>query len=317
MEWLRTLWLPVIQGSDWSVEIDFIFMEIFWLSVFFFVGIVGAMVYFCWRYRYKPGRITPHQTHNTTLEVAWTVIPTLIIIVLFFIGIVSYMKFAVAPGEALEVQVVGKQWLWTFEFPDGTRSVNELHVPVNKNIRLVMSSEDVLHDFYIPDMRVKRDIVPGRYTQSWFRANNNALGEHVSTCAEYCGKGHSDMHARVFVETQADFDKWMATGGTEWEMYKDNMQDWGKIQYDRKGCSTCHSIDGSTSKGPTWKGIWGTMVKLNNGTSVLVDEAYVRESMMLPQAKIVAGFDPIMPTFQGLLRENEIAGLVAFIKSLK
>jgi len=311
------MWLPVNQGSDWAGEIDLIFMGIFWLSVFFFVGIVAAMTYFCWRYRFKPGRVTPHQTHNTTLEVVWTVIPTLIILVLFFIGIESYMKFAVAPGEAMEVQVVGKQWLWTFEFPDGTRSVNELHVPVNKNIRLVMSSEDVLHDFYIPDMRVKRDIVPGRYTLSWFRANESAIGEHVSTCAEYCGKGHSDMHAKVFVDTQADFDKWMATGGTEWEDYKTHMQDWGKLQYERKGCSTCHSIDGSASKGPTWKGIWGTMVKLNNGTAVLVDEAYVRESMMLPQAKIVAGFDPIMPTFQGLLRENEIAGLIEFIKSLK
>lgn len=315
LEWLRTFWLPVNQGSDWAGEIDFLFMGIFWLSVFFFVGIVGAMGYFCWRYRYKAGRVTPHQTHNTPLEVIWTVIPTLIILVCFFVGIESYMKFAVAPGEAMEVQVVGKQWLWTFEFPDGTRSVNELHVPVNKNIRLVMSSEDVLHDFYIPDMRVKRDIVPGRYTLSWFRANESALGEHVSTCAEYCGKGHSDMHARVFVETQADFDKWMATGGTEYLDY--TPEAWGKIQYERKGCSTCHSIDGTASKGPTWKGIWGTMVKLNNGTSVLVDEGYVRESMMLPQAKIVAGFDPIMPTFQGLLRENEIKGLLAFIQSLK
>jgi cytochrome c oxidase subunit 2 len=193
--------------------------------------------------------------------------------------------------------------------------VNELHVPVNKNIRFVMTSEDVLHDFYIPDMRVKRDIVPGRYTQVWFRANESAIGGHVATCAEYCGKGHSDMHAKLLVDTPADFDKWMATGGTEYLDY--TPEAWGKIQWDRKGCSTCHTIDGSTSKGPTWKGIWGTMVTLSDGKSVLVDEAYVRESMMLPQAKIVKGFDPIMPTFQGLLRENEINGLIAFIKSLK
>jgi cytochrome c oxidase subunit 2 len=235
--------------------------------------------------------------------------------VIFFWGVNGYMKFAVAPGEAMEIQVVGKQWLWTFEFPDGTRSVNELHVPVNKNIRLVMSSEDVLHDFYIPDMRIKRDIVPGRYTQEWFRPNTASIGEHVATCAEYCGKGHSDMHAKLFVDSAADFDKWMATGGTEYLDYSPAA--WGKIQWDRKGCSTCHTTDGSPSKGPTWKGIWGTMVKLNNGQSVLVDEAYVRESMMQPQAKIVNGFDPIMPTFQGLLRENEIRGLIAYIKSLK
>jgi cytochrome c oxidase subunit 2 len=315
MEWLRRFLLPANQGSSFANEVDFKFMSLFWLSVFFFVGIVGAIVYFSWRYRFKPGRVTPHITHNTTLEVVWTVIPTLICFAIFIWGVTGYMQFAVPPGEALEIQVVGKQWLWTFEYPDGTRSVNEMHVPVNKNIRLVMSSEDVLHDFYVPDMRIKRDIVPGRYVQEWFRADDRALGEHSSTCAEYCGKGHSDMHAKVMVDNQADYDKWMATGGTEYLDY--TPEAWGKIQWDRKGCSTCHSIDGSANKGPTWKGIWGTMVKLNNGTSVLVDEAYVRESMMQPQAKIVAGFDPIMPTFQGLLRENEINGLMAFIKSLK
>jgi len=317
MEWLRTMWLPVSQGSDFAKEIDGLFMDIFWLSMFFFVGIVAAMIYFAWRYRFKPGRVTPHQTHNTTLEVVWTVIPTLIILVLFFVGVISYMKFAVAPGEAMEIQITGKQWLWTFEYPDGTRSVNEMHVPVNKNVRLVMTSEDVLHDFYVPDMRIKRDLIPGRYTQIWFRSNNSAIGEHVATCAEYCGKGHSDMHAKLLVDSQADFDKWMATGGTEWEDYKGHMWDWGKIQWDRKGCSTCHTLDGTSSKGPTWKGIWGTMVTLSDGKTVLVDEAYVRESMMLPQAKIVKGFDPVMPTFQGLLRENEIQGLVALIKSLQ
>lgn len=315
MDWLRAFLLPLKQGSDFATEVDFKFMVLFWMSVVFFVGIVGAAAYFSWRYRYKPGRVTPHQTHNTTLEIIWTVIPTVICFAIFIWGVGGYMRFAVPPGEAMEIQVVGKQWLWTFEYPDGTRSVNEIHVPVDKNIRLVMSSEDVLHDFYIPDMRIKRDIIPGRYVQEWFHANPNSIGEHVATCAEYCGKGHSDMHAKLVVDSAADFDKWMATGGTEYLDY--SPEAWGRIQYDRKGCSTCHSIDGSPSKGPTWKGIWGTMVKLNDGKSVLVDEAYVRESMMLPQAKIVAGFDPIMPTFQGLLRENEINGLIAFIKSLK
>ncbi len=315
LEWLRTFLLPVNRGSEYAGEVDFTFMSLFWLSVVLFVIVIGPMTYFAWRYRYKPGRRTPHQTHNTVLEVVWTVIPTLICFAIFLWGVNGYMKFAVPPGEALEIQVVGKQWLWTFEYPDGTRSVNELHVPVDKNIRLVMSSDDVLHDFYVPDMRIKRDIVPGRFVQEWFHANQSALGEHVTTCAEYCGKGHSDMHAKLVVDRPADYDKWMATGGTEYLDY--TPEAWGKIQWDRKGCSTCHSIDGSASKGPTWKGIWGTMVKLNDGKSVLVDEAYVRESMMLPQAKIVAGFDPIMPTFQGLLRENEINGLMAFIKSLK
>jgi cytochrome c oxidase subunit 2 len=312
MEWLRSLLLPP-QGSDFAKEYDVIYMFILWLSIVFFVGIVVTMAYFAWRYRYVPGRVTPHQTHNTQLELVWTVIPVLICIGLFFWGIDAYMKFAVGPGESMEVQVTAKKWLWQFEYPDGTRSVNELHLPVNKSVHVVMTSEDVLHDFFVPDMRVKRDIIPGRYTEYWFTPT--LLGEHVATCAEYCGKGHSDMHAKLFVDTPEKFADWMATGGDEWKNH--TPEEWGKIQYDQKGCVTCHTIDGTKSKGPTWKGIFGKPVKLNNGTSVLVDENYVRESMMQPNAKVVDGFEPIMPTFQGLLRENEIRGLVAFIKSLQ
>ena len=168
MEWLRTLLLPVDQGSEFAKHIDFMYMAIFWLSVVLFLGLMIPMCYFAWRYRFKAGRVTPHQTHNTALEVTWTVIPLLLCVALFFWGIIGYMQFAVGPGESMEIQVTAKQWLWQFEFPDGTRAVNELHVPVNKSIHLVMTSEDVLHDFYIPDMRVKRDIVPGRYTEYWF-----------------------------------------------------------------------------------------------------------------------------------------------------
>jgi cytochrome c oxidase subunit II len=290
-----------------------VYMGIFWLSVVLFVGIVFAMTYFSWRYRYVPGRVTPHQTHNTTLEIVWSVLPLILCVGLFFAGMVGYMKFIVAPGESMEIQVTAQKWQWQFEYPDGTRSLNEVHLPVNKPVRFVMTSVDVLHDFYVPDMRVKHDIVPNRYTQIWF--NPTMLGEHVSTCAEYCGKGHSDMRAKVIVETQEKYDQWMATGGDEWMRH--TPEEWGKIQYETKGCQACHTIDGSRSKGPSWKGIWGKMEKLKGGGTVLVDENYLRESMMQPNAKIVDGFEPIMPTFQGLLRQNEINGLVAFIKSLK
>ncbi|MEQ1946764.1 MAG: cytochrome c oxidase subunit II [Bryobacteraceae bacterium] len=318
MEWVRSLMLPQ-QGSDFAKEVDYVYMGIFWLSVVMFIGIVVAMCYFAWRYRYVPGRVTPHQTHNTTLEILWSVLPLLLCVGLFFWGMKAYMKFIVAPGDAMEVQVTGQKWQWQFEYPDGTRSLNELHVPVNKPVRLVMTSVDVIHDFYVPDMRVKHDVVPGRYTQLWF--NPTVLGEHVGTCAEYCGKGHSDMRAKVFVETQADYEKWMATGGTEWEDYKTHMQDWGKIQWDRKGCGTCHTVDGSSSKGPSWKGIWGSQVKVKQSdgkvATVTIDENYIRESIMQPGAKVVDGFENIMPTFQGLLRQNEMDGLVAYIKSLQ
>jgi cytochrome c oxidase subunit 2 len=316
MEALRQ-WFMGPQGSAFAGEIDTVYMGLFWFSVAFFVLIGGMAVWCCYRFRYKPGRVTPHMTHNTTLEVWWSVIPLLMCVVIFFIGLDGYFKFSVAPGEALEIQITAKKWLWQFEYPDGSRTINDIHIPVNKPVRFVMTSEDVLHDFFVPDMRVKHDIVPGRYTQVWFTPT--VLGHHHVTCAEYCGKGHSDMQAKLTVDTPAEFAKWMETGGTEWEEYfKTNRQaEWGKIQYEAKGCSTCHSIDGTKGQGPSWKGIWGKMEKMNDGKTVLVDENYVRESMMQPQAKIVAGFEPIMPTFQGLLREHEIKGLIAFIKSLQ
>ena len=312
MEWLRASMLPR-QGSAFAGEIDLAYMFLFWLSVVLFVGIAAPSLYFCWRYRYKPGRVTPHQTHNTALEITWSVLPLFLCVGIFFWGLDGWMKYTIAPGEAMEVQVTAKKWLWQFEYPDGSRTVNALHVPVGKPVRFVMTSEDVIHDFFVPDMRVKHDIIPGRYTEVWFTPT--VLGLHVVTCAEYCGKGHSDMQAKLTVETDADFKKWLETGGTEWMNY--TPEEWGKIQREEKGCATCHSIDGTRGQGPSWKGIWGKMEKLSDGKEVLVDENYVRESMMFPQAKIVAGFQPIMPTFQGLLHDQDVRGLIAYIKTLK
>jgi cytochrome c oxidase subunit 2 len=314
-------WMLPPAGSDFAQGTDTIYVGLTLLMVVLFIGIAFPTVYFGWRYRFKPGRVTPHQTHNTTLEIIWSVAPLLLCVVIFFIGLKGYMKFVVAPGESMEIQITAKQWLWQFEYPDGSRTINDLHLPVGKPARFVMTSDDVLHDFYVPDMRVKNDIVPGRYTEVWFAPT--VLGKHTITCAEYCGKGHSDMRAVLTVENDADFAKFLETGGTEWEDYfngKDPTKtpaDWGHLQWERKGCNSCHNLDGTRSKGPSWKGIWGKMEKLNNGTYVLVDEAYIRESEAQPQAKIVDGFEPIMPTFQGLLKENEIKGIVAYIKSLQ
>jgi len=318
--WLRN-WMMPPQGSEYAKEVDLVYMGLFWLSVALFLMIAVPAVYFAWRYRYVPGRVTPHQTHNTTLEVLWSVLPLLLCVGIFFIGLNGYMKFSVAPGEAMEITITAKQWLWTFEYPDGSRTINDLHVPVNKPVKFVMTSEDVLHDFFVPDMRVKHDIVPGRYTEIWFTPTE--IGKTNFTCAEYCGKDHSGMKGVLTIENDADFAKFLLTGGTEWEDYfsgkdpKKTPAEWGKLQYERKGCNSCHTLDGSRSKGPSWKGIWGKMEKLSDGKTVLVDETYVRESMMNPQAKVVDGFQPIMPTFQGLLKENEIKGLVAFIMSLQ
>ncbi len=308
-----TKWMMGPQGSAFAGEIDFVYMALFWLSVVLFMIVTFPALYFAWRYRYKPGRVTPHQTHNTMLEIVWSVIPLLLCVGIFFWGLNGWMKFQVAPGEAMEIQVTAKQWLWQLEYPDGSRTVNEIHVPVDKAVRFVMTSEDVLHDFFVPDMRVKNDIVPGRYTQVWFTPT--VLGEHVVTCAEYCGKGHSDMKAKLIVETEDKFKEWLATGGTEWMNYTPEV--WGKMQREDKGCATCHTADGTKSKGPSWKGIFGTMETLNDGKQVLVDDAYLTESMNFPQAKIVKGYEGIMPSFQGLLHPQDIRGLIAYIKSLK
>lgn len=305
------------RGSAYAAEVDQVFIGIYWLCVVLFVGITFATLYFAWRYRFKAGRVTPHFTHNTTLEILWSVGPLLICVGLFFWGLNGWMKFAVAPGDAMEVVVTGKQWLWQFEYPDGSRTVNDLHAPVNKPIKLTMTSEDVLHDFFVPDMRVKHDVVPGRYTQIWFTPN--VLGPHTFTCAEYCGKDHSGMKGILTVESQEDFDKFVATGGSEWEPYRDgnNWAGWGKLQYERKGCNSCHSVDGTSSKGPTWKGLFGKTESFADGTTGVIDAAYLEQSMLQPNAKVVKGFEPIMPTFQGLLRNHEIKGLQAYIESLK
>jgi cytochrome c oxidase subunit II len=303
------------QGSEFAKEIDTIYLGLGWLSVILFLGITLAALYFAWRFRYKPGRVTPHMTHNSALEIIWTVLPLLLCVVIFFIGLKGWMEYSVAPGDAMEIQITAKKWLWQFEYPDGSRTINDLHVPIGKPVKFTMTSEDVLHDFFVPVMRVKHDVVPGRYTQVWFTPT--VKGVFDITCAEYCGKGHSDMRGKLTVEDEASYAKFLETGGTEWEDYKTHMQDWGKIQWERKGCNSCHTLDGSKSKGPSWKGIWGKMETMNDGSMVKVDEAYVKESMMNPQAKVVQGFEPVMPTFQGLLKQNEIDGLVAFIKSLQ
>jgi cytochrome c oxidase subunit 2 len=303
------------RGSEFAGEVDVVFIGIYWLSIVLFLGITIPTVYFSWRYRYKPGRVTPHQTHNTTLEILWSVGPLLICVGLFFWGLDGWMKYAVAPGDSMEVVVTGKQWLWQFEYPDGSQTINELHVPINKPVKLTMTSTDVLHDFFVPDMRVKNDVIPGRYTMIWFTPT--VAGEHTFTCAEYCGKDHSGMKGILTVESDEDFAKFVATGGTEWESYRDNNDwaGWGKLQYQRKGCSSCHSVDGTSSKGPTWKGLFGKTETMVDGSTTVVDRAYLEQSMAQPNAKVVKGFEPIMPAFT--LRNHEVRGLAAYIESLK
>jgi cytochrome c oxidase subunit II len=314
MNWLRS-WLLGPQGSVYAGKIDDLYMVIFYLCMFFFLLIfvltIGSVIV----WRKKPGRKTPHITDNLPLELAWSIIPLLLCMGLFFWGVQRWMEAEVAPNEALEITVTAKKWQWAFEYPDGTRTLNEVHLPINKPARFIMSSEDVLHDFFVPDMRVKHDIVPGRYTEIWFTPT--VPGLHHATCAEYCGKGHSDMQAKVFVDNPEQYAKWVLEGGDEWKTM--TPKEYGLYLYQSKGCETCHTLDGTklAQGGPSWKGIFGKMEKMSDGKEYKVDENYIRESMMAPSAKIVMGYENIMPTFQGLLREREINALVAFIKMQK
>lgn len=314
MNWLRSLLLPA-QGSAYAHKVDDLFIFLVWLSVFFFVLVAGLAIWSVIRYRRKPGRKTPHITDHFGLEMTWSVVPLLICIGIFFWGFHNYVQAQVAPNESLEITVTAKKWVWQFEYPDGTRTLNEVHLPVNKPVRFIMTSEDVIHDFYVPEMRVKMDVVPNRYTELWFQPTVEGL--HRLTCAEYCGKGHSDMMGKVYVDNEEKYKKWVEEGGDEWKTM--TPVQFGALLYETKGCATCHSLDGTRMQGggPSWKGIFGKSEKLADGKEVVVDENYLRESMMVPSAKLVAGYENIMPVFQGLLREREISALIQFIKAQK
>lgn len=310
MDWLRSLILPP-QGSAYAASLDTFYMFLVWLTVFFFLLIFGIVVYSAVKFRHKPGDVTPHWTHNNMLEFTWTIIPTIIVIIIFFWGVKGYVQAEVAPGNAEEIQVTAKKWLWQFQYSDGTRAINEVHVQLNRPVKFIASSEDVIHDFFVPDMRVKHDVLPDRYVEVWF--NPTVPGKHHIECAEYCGKGHSDMAGTVFVDTPAEYAKWEETGGIDPKMPLDQL---GAQVRESKGCSTCHSIDGTPGQGPSWKGAYGHPVALSNGQTVMADENYIRESILNPGAKIVKGYDNIMPVFAGVLRPREVDGLVAYIKTL-
>ncbi|MBI4875779.1 MAG: cytochrome c oxidase subunit II [Acidobacteria bacterium] len=313
MNWLRDLLLPA-QGSAYAGEIDKLFLFITLLSAFFFLLIAALTGWFVWRYRRaRVAAPSSTVTHSLALELTWTLIPLAIVTGIFFWSFNQYVAASVAPGDAMEIQVTAKKWLWTFEYPNGTRTINEIHIPLGKPVKFVMSSEDVIHSFYVPSMRLKQDVLPNRYTELWFTPT--AAGMHTLLCAEYCGRSHSDMLGRIWVDNDAAYQKWLEEGDESTRSMP--LKELGKMIYESRGCSTCHSIDGSRGQGPSFTGVFGHEIKLADGKTVQGDANYIRESILQPQAKIVAGYEGIMPTFQGLLREREIVALIEFIKSLK
>jgi cytochrome c oxidase subunit 2 len=313
MTWL-TEWIMGGQASTTAAGIDNLFMFISVVNLFFFALICFLIVVFVTRYRRRgPNEITPHITHNQTLEIVWSVVPLIILIGIFFWGFHGYVTAQIAPANSIEIQARAKKWVWEFEYPDGMRTLNSFHVPVNRPVRMVMNSEDVIHSFFVPAFRVKKDVLPNRYTELWFHPTK--AGVYQIFCTEYCGKGHSDMLARVFVDTPEQYEYWLREGDEE--IRKLPLKDLGQLVHENRGCATCHSLDGSRGQGPSWKGIFGSTRQFADGSSAVADENYIRQSVLEPQAHVVRGFEPIMPTYKGLLRDREILGVIEFLKTLK
>lgn len=313
MNWFRDYLLGPPAATH-AAEMDGLFIFITILTIFFFF-FNGALIFYAakrWKRR-SENEVTPHITHDTRLELLWSLIPLVVVMLIFFWGFKGYVSAWVAPNDAMEIVVTGKKWLWEFEYPDGTRALNDLHVPVNRPVKLVMHAEDVIHSFFVPAFRLKRDVLPGRYTELWFTATEP--GVYQVYCTEYCGKGHSDMLARIYVDTPEEYEVFLREGDEQ--VRKMPLKELGKLVYENKGCATCHSIDGSRGQGPTFKGIWGKTERGTDGKEYLVDENYIRDSILNPNAVVVQGYEPIMPTFQGLLREREILGVIEYIKSLQ
>ena len=320
MDQLSSLFLPTAR-SGYASSYDGLFMFLTVASTLLFLLITAAAAGWAWKYRRRPGdetRLSKPTVHSMAMEIFWSVGPLLACIGLFHVGAKQYMDARVAPGNAYEIRVSGKKWSWEFTYPNGrVSSVEGLHVPVGRPIKLVMTSQDVIHSFYLPTYRVKQDVLPGRYSTVWFMPET--ISKDVVFCAEYCGMSHSNMLTSVTVESQEDFDKWVNFDPYGELVKGGKLVELGEKIYNDKACSTCHSVDGSpkTGGGPSFKGIWGKTEQLADGSSVVVDDKYVLESILNPGAKIVKGYQPVMPSFQGSLKPEHIEGVIAYLKTLK
>lgn len=298
------------QASTFAWEVDALYVYLTLVSVFFTGLIVVLVAVFSVKYKRISEADVPPEIHgNTLLEITWSVIPLGIVMTFFVWGTLLFFKMFQAPVDAYEIFVVGKQWMWKIQHPTGKREINELHVPIGRPIKLTMTSEDVIHSFYIPAFRTKMDAVPGRYTQSWFQATKT--GTFHLFCAEYCGTDHSRMIGQVHVVSPEQYESWLATGSAT-----RSLVDSGEELFQTLRCNTCHRSDSGTL-GPVLTNLYGSTVKVNGGHEVKADEAYIRESILRPTQKIVDGYQALMPTYQNQINEEQILALVNYIKSLK
>ena len=310
-------WIPEV-ASNLASKVDGVLWVITLLSLVFFVLITVLLVFFAIKYRRRSENDeTPYITGSEPLEIIWTVIPSVLLILIFIYGFVVFKDMKSPPKDAVEITVTGKQWLWTFDYYNGKKTLNELYVQQNRPVRLVMKADDVLHSFFVPAFRMKQDLLPGRYTQLWFTPTK--IGTFDIFCAEYCGTGHSVMRGKVIVVSPEAYDIWekgaqAEKGGAVASLPAAEL---GEKIYKEKGCNACHSVDGSILVGPSFKGLFGHDVELQDGSTVTADENYIRQSILEPQSQIVKGFQPVMPSFKGILSDDDITAVIAYIKTLK
>jgi cytochrome c oxidase subunit II len=297
------------QASAQAGQVDGIYFFMVAVTAFFSILIAALIVAFAIKYRRRHREEIGHAIHGSlALELLWTVIPFFIVMVMFGWGAKVFFDMYRPPTGAMEIYVVGKQWMWKVQHMDGQREINELHVPVGRPVKLIMGSEDVLHSYYIPDFRVKADVIPGRYNVLWFTATKP--GNYHLFCAEYCGTKHSGMVGSIIAMDPEDFQAWLSGGGAS-----ESPVAAGLKLFQDLACITCHTGD-ATARGPQLANLYNSSVRLQDGSTVTADDSYIRESIVNPRAKVVAGFQPIMPTFQGLVTEEQLLQLIAYVRSL-
>lgn len=306
------------RASLASGEVEAVFLFILAIAGFFFVLTQGLLIYFALRYRRKKGEQaaeTPYITGNQTLEVIWMVIPSLLLVAIFAYGMFVYLKMTSPIPGATEVQVSASQFQWSFRYQDGRSAANELRLALGQPVKLIMTSRDVIHSLFIPDYRQKQDLLPGRYTYLWLVPKKT--GTFDIYCAEYCGTGHSLMRATLIVMPLPEYDSWVQSERKKLLAGAQSPVERGKALFESSGCLGCHSVDGSPKVGPTLKGVFGRQVQLADGRTVTADEEYLRESIAEPGQDVVKGFQPIMPPYQATLKGDDLAALIAYLKSLK
>jgi len=298
-----------LQASTVAPAVDHLVYFLLVVAIFFSVGIFLTIFYFAIRYRRRSETELPAVGHPLiSLEILWSVIPFGLTMIMFTWGASVFFRISRPPDDAQQIYVVGKQWMWKLQHLEGQREIDELHIPVGQAVKLTMTSEDVIHDFFVPAFRTKADVVPGRYTTTWFKPTKT--GKYHIFCSQYCGTNHYAMIGWVYVMEPQDYQTWLSGGATG------SLASSGEKLFQAFACANCHHLTGPPGRGPDLRNLYGTQVELADGGHVNFDENYIRESILNPSAKIVKGYQPIMPTFQGLLTEENVLQLVEYIKSL-